>query len=1249
MATDTTRTGPADGAGPPENGRVIQYADYVERQLRKTGRQVKGVDLAANVMLLVVGVLAYLLTAVLVDHWLVAGGLGFGARLALWLIMVAGLTAYLVVRIMPLVVKRINPVYAASVIERSRPSLKNSLINFLLLRGRGQPVAPAIYSAVEQRAAVDLSTVPVEAAVDRSHLIRILWALLALIVFGGLYAVVSPKNPFPSIGRLAAPWADIAPPSRVKISDVRPGEATAFHDQFVEVSADISGLKQGEQATLHYSSLDGQIVDRQVPLRLPSGGYRYTAELPPDTAALQQDLDYWITAGDARSPTYRVTVLVTPTMVVEAAEYKYPDYTGISPRRVERQGDLQAIEGTVVTLHATANQEIRAAYVDFERNGQRDLKMRADKQQAAVSFPLRLKDNRQEAEYSSYQLRFLNADGHENPRPTAHRIEVVRDEAPRIEFVEPTTPPPGEQALPLGSSLPLEIAAADPDFKLAQVTIVVQRNGQTIVSKPLLSEPQSGEVKLAYLLDTAAEKLRADDRVVYWAVAEDNKQPQPGRTQTPRYRLRITAPTEPQQLAQAPQRQQPQAQPDAQPPAEARPQSQPDQQPAPPDAKSDAQQPPAAPQPPSEAERRSGQAEPPAEPEAPPAEPAQDDRRRLDPEANPGEAFEKLNEHFRNEQQQQPRQPEEPAPNEQQRQDAGEQGGQQQAGGQQGPQQQQPGAQQQPGEPNQQSAQQQPGSEQQRGADQQPGEQQPGAAAQQPGEPDQAGIQKEPGRQQNGQQQPGAQQQRSADQQPGGQQQAGAQDQAGPQQQGAAEQQRDGQGQPDAQQQPGGQQPSGGRQQPGAQQSGGQQQPAGQQQAGGQQPTDGQQQPADQQAGAGAQPQGDSSGKSDDQASSQSQSSDTQRAQGSPGQGQPPADESAPPAPQEEARPRDKQSGSPSDDPLRQQQEGSSPGINKEQSDSRGDTSGDRSGGGQQGGGQRSDQQGTGAAGENTAADEGGGRSAESGHGEPSDRPGDKQRGPGGGQPDGSPAPGGQRQAAGGSQTGGDADTAGKPSEAGGEQPDADRPQPGQPPREPQTAGPQPGQPSGDASPGRAPQANPTAGGQPGDTTAGEPLEGDPARRGGGYHVQFGDTTAGKPLEEPNLTGGDDPNLEYARKAVDLVIERLKDQLAKDQLDPKLLEQMQWSREDVERFVKRWQAMRDAAAAQGHEGQAAQQQLDDAIRNLGLRPRGTSLSSGQVSGDTARDLRETRRTAPPPEYADQYRAYTTGTSKAREQ
>ena len=112
-----------------------------------------------------------------------------------------------------------------------------------------------------------------------------------------------------------------------------------------------------------------------------------------------------------------------------------------------------------------------------------------------------------------------------------------------------------------------------------------------------------------------------------------------------------------------------------------------------------------------------------------------------------------------------------------------------------------------------------------------------------------------------------------------------------------------------------------------------------------------------------------------------------------------------------------------------------------------------------------------------------------------------------------------------------------------------------------------------------------------------------------------------------------------------MALTHLKDELAKDTPDPELLDRLGWSRQDLENFVKRWEQMRASADAPGEKGQAARRELDETLRSLGLRLRTTTRRANEATNDQFKGLKESRRSTPPPEYAEQVKAYTQGTAR----
>ncbi len=961
--------------------RPDRYETFIEDRLRQTRRQVKGVDIAAGLITLAIGILTYLLAATVIDHWLISGGLGFWGRLLLLAGLLGAGGYYLARCMLPPLLRRINPVFAAHTIEQSRPTLRNSLINFLLLRSHRGEMSPPIYRALEHRAAADLSQVEVEAAVDRTHVMRLGYLLVGVLAVCCLYLVLSPKNPFTSAARVLWPWARIKAPTRVTIKGIKPGDLVAFHGDRVAISAEVDGLNDGEPVLLYYTTAAGQIVNQAIPMTRPEDGYRHQCKLPPGELGLQQDLEYYLAACDCTTRRFAIDVQTAPAILVDRIEYHYPPYTGIAHRIVEGQGDIRAIEGTEVTVRATANQEIGRAEIDLDCDGRRGMKMNTDGSTASGRFTLRLNpEDPTRPEHDSYQLRFTDRNRRTNRRPIRHRIEVVHDLPPEVQLVEPRQE---EVQLAVAGRLMIRVRAEDPDFALRRVALRAELRGKSLPIRPLLNKLHQGEFQSSYLFEPARLGLKPGDRVVYWAEAEDNKRPLPGRSETRQQWITIVepesgqppeqqpdgVPQDPQQDPQDKQDQQPDQQPDQQSDQAAQPQE--DQ----PQAPGDDQQPGKDGQP-----QQNGQ-------QAQRPDDSDQQREPIDGETNAGDAFEEILKH----------------------------------------------------------------------RDQQQSDQQEGAEK------------------------------------------------------------------PDAR---------------------------------------------------GGEP---------------------QQSQTRPGAGKPSSDDAGAPSPQEANQPRDKKPGDTGQNLGQRQEPAKSPTTSPKDSDSQGDTAGDRSGGGEEGGGQQAQQSGSGTAGTHTEAEQGGAQAQQ---------PGDGQTGTRGGD-----------QVETDRQTG----SAARRGDRGeGREPDAqiDSPDRGVPQQRP-TDGDEPGERSSEK-PGVRGQGRPADGGRPGE-------QADVA-----------------PPPETGEPGGDDPNKKYAEEQTDLALQYLRDQLAKQQPDQDLLDRLGWTPEDLARFTRRWEQMKRAAAQKSARGEAARKRLDDALKSLGLRPWGTELRRGGTRTERLKDVRESRRLEPPPEWQELLRAYSRG-------
>ena len=434
MASGTLSTRPQAESAPTQG----RYEEFIQKRLEHTRRQVRLVDVLSSLMLLATASLLFFLAVAVLDQWVFNHGLGFIARLGLFAVWVAGAGAFAWRFLVPPLANRINPVFAAQTIEQGRPTLKNSLINFLLLRSHPQDVAPVVYRAMEHRAAADLLKVPVEHAVDRGGIVHLACVLAGVVAVFALYLALSPKNPLVSAGRVLWPWSSVPAPTRVHIEEVSPGDKVVFTDDHQEISAQVSGLRDGEEVVLWFSTADGQVVDDRLVMTRIDDANHYRCEMPPDSGGFQQDTFYRITAGDATTPQYKLDVQIAPTILVDRIDYHFPPYTEKDDRTIKNQGDIKALDGTQVTIHATANMDIKKARIDLNCAGLQILSMTTTGAKATGQFTLALDpDKKGKALYDCYQILFTGVNGHGVRRPVRYHIDVDPDLPPEIKIDEP--------------------------------------------------------------------------------------------------------------------------------------------------------------------------------------------------------------------------------------------------------------------------------------------------------------------------------------------------------------------------------------------------------------------------------------------------------------------------------------------------------------------------------------------------------------------------------------------------------------------------------------------------------------------------------------------------------------------------------------------------------------------------------------------------------------------------------------------
>ena len=172
--------------------------------------------------------------------------------------------------------------------------------------------------------------------------------------------------------------------------------------------------------------------------------------------------------------------------------------------------------------------------------------------------------------------------------------------------------------------------------------------------------------------------------------------------------------------------------------------------------------------------------------------------------------------------------------------------------------------------------------------------------------------------------------------------------------------------------------------------------------------------------------------------------------------------------------------------------------------------------------------------------------------------------------------------------------------------------------------------------------------GQPGGSGATKPgpSNGDPT--GGGGEVSDGDGTATQGGETSPVEPGEEANMEYNRQATELILQKLKKELERGEVDPELLEQLGWNQEEMKQFADRLSRYLEESkrSEESPEAKARQQQFQEMLKNLDLQKSGAQRSGEK---EPKRDVMqiESKRTPVPPAYRSAYEKFTRDLAKQK--
>ncbi len=518
-------------------GKLLDYEQFIDHQLARTRSRIKLTDVITAGLTLVVAFLATLFLEVVMDH---AVGLPIWLRQIVLAVGLGAASVFTALRLVLPLLSRINSLYAAKTIESTDSTFRNSLINYLELRRHRTQLPKAVMAAIEARAVSDLTQVEVETVVNQQRLMRMAYALSGVIVIFCVYAAVAPKNILDSARR--AFLADISRPTNTRLVNLKLNNESDLTEVVagspVAFSVDVQGVHP-QKVLLHYSVDDGKFFA----LKEFAQGRNYYDAWQITLNNVQQSMEFYLTGGDCETPRRRLKVLPAPTVNSVKIDLEFPSYTKVPPRMGVEGGTVEAIVGTIVTVHATTNMPAQLATINLSMASEAPAPMDispSDSKELSGKFNVK--------ESGSYTIQFRTTGGQANPSPVNYDIIAIPDRPPTARFLQPDK---AELKVPANVKVDLVMTGTD-DHGVRDATLHVKLGNEVLLSKNVLEgRPAQPEFKATETLDLEQLHVKAGSTLTYKMTVRDNKEPSPNpAVETETRTIEVIEPVAPEQKQQ---------------------------------------------------------------------------------------------------------------------------------------------------------------------------------------------------------------------------------------------------------------------------------------------------------------------------------------------------------------------------------------------------------------------------------------------------------------------------------------------------------------------------------------------------------------------------------------------------------------------------------------------------------------------------------------------------------------------------
>ena len=417
---------------------------------------------------------------------------------------------------------RMDWIAAANEVERVNPVFGQRLqtvISQLLDKSEYRGSQQILDHLLRQVADEASGQKPREAAPWRPAALPWCAALAALVATSVLMSVPSLRMPS-LVRRLAHPMASIPPITTTQLT-VDPEGKLLLLGQTLTIRVKASRLP--DDTVDLYTSADGNKWAQNS--MVPSVLNDFVFTLP----AVDRDLRYYVTGGDATSPTYQVHVLRPPAVAEFRVRCEYPAYLEQAPLKVtSSEPNIEAPIGSTISLQMVSTEPLKSATLT---SAQQKITMTQGNDPTLWQATFALQKDQ------TLNLEMQGEGGQSQRAPVTVVVRALSDRAPTVKLLQPIE----DMRLHSTDTLSVQYAAND-DHAIASLNAMIQVNGQKPTEKPLRlhGDPrrQEGEIQI----DLGTLGVQAGDLLSVWILAQDRSDTRRGPVQSEARRILVMPP-----------------------------------------------------------------------------------------------------------------------------------------------------------------------------------------------------------------------------------------------------------------------------------------------------------------------------------------------------------------------------------------------------------------------------------------------------------------------------------------------------------------------------------------------------------------------------------------------------------------------------------------------------------------------------------------------------------------------------------